>query len=169
MAISDASLGGGMAKFLALGLGKYAVHLDEDERECVVYECLFDLAAQPLPPEDKTTLGNDEGSVLAKWWDRVACAPPKKTEGPASSLQWKEAKNLDNFIRWGRLCQTHREDVAGRRAPLLLQSKACLDRSLRGAMAYRSRKMNNTVCFKLTMHHILDTELTSDQRRNPKY
>ena len=52
-----------MANFLTLDLGEYAVDLAEDELECAVYESLFDLATQPLPPEDNTTLGNEEGSV----------------------------------------------------------------------------------------------------------
>ena len=82
MAISDASLGA-MANFLMLGLGYYVRDLSEDDLECAVYESLFDLATQPLPPEDNTTLGNEEGSVLAKWWERVACAPPQKTERSA--------------------------------------------------------------------------------------
>ena len=112
--MSDASLDA-MANFLSLGLSNYAVGHAPDDREYAVYEALYNLATKPLPPGDVTTLRSEEGSLLAKWWDYVAFAPPKKTKHSTSSVVWTEAKDLNNFICWVRLCQTHREYVAWKR------------------------------------------------------
>ena len=65
-----------MTNFLLLGLRNYAVDLTAADREYAVYEALYNLATEPLPPGDDTTLGSDEGSLLAKWWDYMAFAPP---------------------------------------------------------------------------------------------
>ena len=102
--MSDASFDA-MANFLSLGLSNYAVDLTPDDSEYTVYEALYNLATKPLPPGDDTTLGSEEGSLLAKWWDYVAFAPPKKTKDPSGNpVVWKEAKDLNNFIRCARRC-----------------------------------------------------------------
>ena len=96
--MSDASLDA-MANFLSLGLSNYAVNLTADDREYAVYEALYNLATKPLPPGDDTALGSEENSLLAKWWDCVAFAPPKKTKDPSGNpVVWKEAKDLNIFI-----------------------------------------------------------------------
>ena len=79
--MSDASLGA-MVNFLSLGLRNYAVDLTADDREYAVYEALYNLATEPLPPGDDTTLGSEESSLLAKWWDYMAFAPPRKPRTP---------------------------------------------------------------------------------------
>jgi len=112
--MSDASLNA-LTNFLSLGLRNYAGGLAPDDREHAVYEALHNLATKPFPPGDDTTRGSEEGSLLAKLWEYVACASPKKTSSSANSLVYKEAKDLNNFIRWARLCQTHREEVAGKK------------------------------------------------------
>ena len=93
-AVSDASLDA-IASFLSLGLSNYAVDLAPDDREYAVYEALYNLATKPLPPGDDTTLGSEEGPLLAKWWGYVAFASPKTTKRSASSVVWKEVKDLN--------------------------------------------------------------------------
>ena len=102
----------GMSYFLKLGLRHFAENLTADERE---YAVTLALANSPR----LSTLSIDEGCGVAKLWDHV--------EGC--------------FIRWTRLCQAHREEVAQNKTSPLLQSKASPGRSLPGSGAWNSRKM----------------------------
>ena len=102
--MSGASLDA-MTNFLLLGLRNYAVDLTAADREYAVYEALYNLATELLPLGDDTILGSDEGSLLAKWWDYMAFVPPRKTKDSASSMVWKEARDVNNFICWVRLCR----------------------------------------------------------------
>ena len=133
-AMSDASLNA-LTKFLSLGLRNYAVDLAPDDREHAVYEALHNLATKLFPPGDDTTLGSEEGSLLPKLWDYVAYTSPKKTRSSANSMVYKEAKNPNNFICGHAFAKRIARRSRGIRAPPLLQSKACLDRSLRGSVA----------------------------------
>ena len=164
----DASLDA-MTNFLSLGLRNYAVDLTADDREYAVYEALYNLATEPLPPVDDTILGSDEGSLLAKWWDYMALAPPRKTKDSASSMVWKEARDVNKFICWVRLCQTHREYVARKR-----NAASAAEQDMPGSLpswpgGLELSEDENTECFKLTFKHILETQLTSAQRRESHY
>ena len=80
-AMSDATLKA-LTNFLSLGLDNYAVDLAPDDRAQAFYKALRNLATNPLPPGNDTAPGTEEGSLLAKLWDLVACGPPKKTGAP---------------------------------------------------------------------------------------
>ena len=154
-----------MTNFLLLGLRNYAVDLTADDREYAVYEALYNLATEPLPPGADTSPGSDEGSLLAKWWDYMAFAPPRETKDSASSMVWKEARDVNNFICWVRLCQTHREYVAWKR-----NAASAAEQGTPGSLpswlgGLELSEDENTECFKFTIKHILETQPTSAQRR----
>ena len=103
-ATSEASIDA-LAGFLTFGLKNYAEDLAPVVREYNIGKALYDLGTKDLPPGDEFTLGSEETARLVKWWKNVAFAPPRKTEGSASSIVWKEGKDLNDFICWVRLCQ----------------------------------------------------------------
>ena len=167
-AMSDASLKA-LTNFLSLGLDNYAVDLAPDDRVQAVYKALHNLATKPFPPGDDTAPGSEEGSLLAKLWEYVACASPKKTSSSANSLVYKEAKDLNNFICWARLCQTHREEVAGKKG-----AASAAEQGMPGSLpswlgGLELSEDENTECYKVTMKHILETELTPAQRLQSHY
>ena len=89
-AMSDASFNA-LTNFFSLGLRNYAGGLAPDDREHAVYEALHNLATKPFPAGDDTSRGSEEGSLLAKWWEYVACASPEKTNSSANSAVYVEA------------------------------------------------------------------------------
>ena len=155
-AMSDATLKD-LTNFLSLGLDNYAVDLAPDDRVQAVYKALHNLATKPLQPGNDTTPGTEEGVPLAKLWDLVACGPPKKTDNSASSIVYKEAKDLNNFIYWARLCQTHREKVARKK-----RAASAAEQGMPGSLSswlggVELSEDENRQCFRLTMKHILET------------
>ena len=158
-----------MANFLSLGLSNCAVDLTPTDREYAVYEAIHNLATKPLSPGDDTSLGTEEGSLLAKWWEYVALTPPTKAKDSASSMVWKAAKDLNKFTCWVRLCQTHGEEVAGNTG-----AASAAEQGMRGSLpswlgGLELSEDENIECFKLTMKRILETQLTSAQRRKSDY
>ena len=68
-----------------------------------------------------------------------------------------------------RLCQTHREEVAGKR-----DAASAAKQGMPGSLSswlggVELSEDENKQCFRLTMQYILETELTWDQRREPNY
>ena len=160
--------------FLTLGLKHYAANLASGLREYEVSKAQLILMTQNLPAGEEFTFGFEASTRLVKWWEHVAFVPPQKCEGSASSIVWKECKDLNVFIYWARLCQTHREMVAGKRtAASAAKQGSAASAAEEGRPGYlpswrggsQLSEHENTDCFELTMNHILQTQLTPDQRR----
>ena len=172
--MSDAGLDA-LINFLSLGLQHYALNLTLEDREYAIAAALVALGYSPW--KDDISLGQGEGNLLAKWWGFVALASPNRTHNSTSPVVWQEIKNLDNCISWVRLCQRHREEVAKKRSAasaaeqgVPAASAATLGGSLPSWLGgLELSEAENIECFKLTMEHILENELTQDQRRKDAY
>ena len=84
-------------------------------------------------------------------------------------MVWKEARDVNKFICWVRLCQAHREYVARKR-----NAASAAEQGMPGSLpswlgGLELSEDENTECFKLTIKHILETQLTSAQRRESHY
>ena len=102
-------------------------------------------------------------------WGVIAFEGSKNTKNAPRSILWKESKDVNAFICWARRCQTHREDVARNRS-----GASAAEQGVPGSLpswlgGVELSEDENTECFKLTMKHILERELTPDQRRKSHY
>ena len=184
--ISDATLEA-LAGFLRLGLKHFSACSTEPDRELAIDAALVDLATTP---GETYSLGADAGDALAKLWACVAFEAPKTTKHSTSPVVGKQAKDQKNFIYWAHICQRHRERIAegafaasaaeqgvrGHRERIAEGAFAAsaAEQGVRGSVpSWRGgvelSETQNIECFKLTVEHIVDHELTPEQRRNPAY
>ena len=143
--------------FLTFGRTSFAEDLAPHECKWAVRKALYDVTKPFFTTSEENTL-------LVKMWDRVAFTPPRKTKSSVSSIVWKEGKDLKHFMYWLRLCQTHREQVAGKRgaASSAEQARAATaaEQGRPGSLpswlnGVELSERENTECYKLTMKHIL--------------
>ena len=147
-----------LAGFLELGLKHFWACSTERDRELAIDAASVDLATW-----------RDAGDAFAKLWACVAFEAPKTTKHSTSPVVWKQAKDQKNFIYWAHICQRHRERIAEGAF-----AASAAEQGVRGSVpSWRGgvelSETQNIECFKLTVEHIVDHELTPEQRRNPAY
>ena len=149
-----------LGSFLSLGLKHFWAGSTEKKQNWAVFAALMDPATMPGEPY---SLSADECDALVKLWNRVAFQAPEKVQRSQMNqrpLVWKIAKDPDNFIIWARRCQQHRCAVSA------------AEQGVPGSLpswqgGVELSEAQNTACYKLTVKHIIDHELTPRQRRDP--
>ena len=146
-----------MYNFLSLGLSDYAEDLTPTDHEYAITLALHEAATNPKPHGDHNSLSLEKGTHLAKLWDCVGFTPGKET------------KDTDIFILWARICQAHREQVAGRRGLASAAEQGIVGSlpSWRGGIELSVDE--NKECFKAQIKYIFANELTEAQRTKPHF